>query len=165
DFRNAGRGTTRGAELEWQARLAPGLRWSGHVGWLDARYDEYIDGGTDVADGRHFPDAPRWTAGTSLVADLPLRASGWLSARIDGRWQGETRPTTDLDERLRQGGYALWNASLAWASPGRRWELALRVDNIGDTRYRTAGFAYPSGMAIGYYGPPRTHAVTVTHRF
>lgn len=165
DFRNAGRGTTRGAELEWQARLAPGLRWSGHLGYLDARYDEYIDGGTDVADGRHFPNAPRWTAGTSLVADVPLRSAGWLLARVDGRYQGETRPTTEIDPLLRQGGYSLWNASLAWTSPERRWELALRVDNLADTGYRTTGFAYQSGMVIGYYGPPRTYSLTLARAF
>lgn len=165
DYRNAGRGTTRGAELEWQARIAPGLRWSGHMGYLDARYDEYIDHGIDVADERHFPNAPRWTAGTSLVADIPLRNAGWLLARIDGRYQSETRPTTDLDPRLLQGGYSLWNASLAWSSPERRWELALRVDNLADTGYRTTGFTYPNGVVIGYYGPPRMYSMTLAYSF
>ncbi|QCO68454.2 TonB-dependent receptor [Luteimonas yindakuii] len=165
DYRNAGRGTTRGAEFEWQARIHPWLRWSGHLGYLHARYDEYIDGGTDVADGRHFPNAPRWTAGTSLVANVPLRNAGWLLGRIDGRYQSETRPTTDLDPRLRQGGYALWNASLAWTSPQQRWELALRVDNLADTGYRTTGFAYPNGVVIGYYGPPRTCSMTLAYSF
>lgn len=165
DYRNAGHGTTRGAEFEWQARIHPWLRWSGHLGYLHARYDEYIDGGTDVADGRHFPNAPRWTAGTSLVADIPLRGASWLLARIDGRYQSETRPTTDLDPRLLQGGYALWNASLAWTSPQQRWELALRVDNLADTGYRTTGFAYPTGVVIGYYGPPRTISMTLGYWF
>jgi len=166
DFRNAGRGTTRGMELEWQARIAPGLRWSGHLGYLDARYDEYIDNGVDVAGSRHFPNAPRWTAGTSLVADIPLRDAGWLLVRVDGRYQSETRPTTDLNPQLLQGGYSLWNASLAWTSPQRRWEVALRVDNLGDTAYRTTGFAYPNnGVVIGYYGPPRTYSMTLGYSF
>ncbi|HRN61622.1 MAG TPA: TonB-dependent receptor [Luteimonas sp.] len=166
DYRNAGRGTTRGAELEWQARINPWLRWSGHLGYLHARYDEYIDGGTDVADGRHFPNAPRWTAGTSLVGDIPLRGAGWLLARVDGRYQSETRPTTDLDPLLLQGGYSLWNASLAWTSPQRRWDLALRVDNLADTGYRTTAFAYANnGVVIGYYGPPRTYSMTLGYSF
>ena len=165
DFRNAGSGTTRGAELEWQARLGPLLRWSGHLGYLDARYDEYIDNGLDVAGSRHFPNAPRWTAGTSLVADLPLRGAGALLARLDGRYQSMTRPTTDLDPRLQQPGYALWNASLAWTSPDRRWELTARVENLGDTAYRTTGFAYPFGIVTGYYGPPRNGSVTLAYAF
>ena len=70
-----------------------------------------------------------------------------------------------LEPRLRQGGYAVWNASLAWTSPQRRWELALRVDNIGDTAYRTTGFAYQTGVVIGYYGPPRSYAMTLGWSF
>lgn len=165
DFRNAGSGTSRGAELEWQARLGPVLRWSGHLGYLDARYDEYIDDGLDVAGSRHFPNAPRWTAGSSLIADVPLRGAGWLLARVDGRYQSMTRPTTDLTELLVQPGYSVWNASLAWTSPQRRWELTARVDNLGDTAYRTTGFAYPVGIVTGYYGPPRTHSLTLAYSF
>jgi len=156
DFRNAGGGTTRGLELEWRAQLAPWLRWSGHAGYLDTRYDRYIDNGLDVASSRHFPNAPRWTAGSALLASWSLGNGARLQARVDGRYQAQTRPTTDLDPRLLQPGYVLWNAGLAWTAPGGRWELALRGENLGDTAYRTSGFVYASGIITGYYGPPRT---------
>ncbi len=165
DFRNAGDGVTRGIELEWQLRATDRLRWSGHVGYLDAHYTRYMDGGVDISGSRRFPNAPRWTAGTSLVAESPLRGAGRLRARVDGRYQGGTWPTTDAEPLLRQGGYALWNASLAWTPPRPGWELALRVDNLTDTWYRTTGFAYQTGVVTGYYGPPRTWALTVTRGF
>ncbi|RZA19364.1 MAG: TonB-dependent receptor [Lysobacteraceae bacterium] len=165
DFRNAGSGTSQGAELEWRARLAPRIDWTGYIGLLDTHYDRYIENGVDVAGSRRFPNAPRRTAGTSLVGDFPLRRAGWLRARIDGRYQGETWPSTDLTPLLRQGGYALWNASLAWTSPQQRWELALRGDNLGNRAYRNAGFAYPFGIVTGYYGPPRTYALTLGYSF
>ncbi len=165
DFRNAGSGTAQGAELEWRARLAPGLDWTGHVGYLDARYDRYIDRGIDVAASRRFPNAPRLTAGTSLSGEFPLGRAGWLRARIDGRYQSEVWPTTDLTPLLRQGGYALWNASLAWSSPRQRWDVTLRADNLADRAYRTSGFAYPFGIVTGYYGPPRALSLTVARAF
>lgn len=165
DFRNAGRGTTQGAELEGHVRLGNALRWSGHVGYLDARYDRYIDTGLDVARSRRFPNAPRWTAGTSLVAEIPLADAGGLRARLDGRYQDTTRPTTDVYPQLVQPGYAVWNASLAWTSPDTRWELTARVDNLRDTAYRTTGFAYPIGIVTGYYGPPRTYSMTLAYSF
>ena len=96
---------------------------------------------------------------------MPLRGAGALLARLDGRYQSMTRPTTDLDPRLQQPGYALWNASLAWTSPDRRWELTARVENLGDTAYRTTGFAYPFGIVTGYYGPPRNGSVTLAYAF
>ena len=167
DFRNAGDGTARGVELEWQARLAPVLRWSGHLGYLDTRYDQYIDNGIDVASSRHFPNAPRWTAGTGLVLDVPLDGGGWMQARVDGRYQSLTRPTTDLNPLLVQAGYSVWYASLAWTSPRQRWDLALRVDNLTDKAYRTTGFAYqPSvGIVTGYYAPPRHWSATLAYSF
>lgn len=165
DFRNAGSGTSQGAELEWRARLGRHFDWSGHVGYLDARYDHYIDRGIDVAGSRRFPNAPRWTAGTSLGGEFPLRRAGWLRARIDGRYQSEAWPTTDLTPLLRQAGYALWNASLGWTSPQQRWELTLRGDNLGDHAYRTSGFAYPFGIVTGYYGSPRTYSLTLARSF
>jgi iron complex outermembrane receptor protein len=164
DFRNAGSGTTQGMELEWRARLSPRLSWMGYVGYLDAGYDEYIDRGIDVASSREFPNAPRWTAGTSLVADVPLE-TGALHARIDGRYQSEVRPTTDVSALLLQPGYALWNASLTWDLPGGRWQATARGDNLGDTRYLTGGFTYGFGITTGYYGPPRTYSLTLAYAF
>ena len=165
DFRNAGSGTSQGIELEWRARLVPRLSWTGHVGYLDAGYDEYIDRGVDVASSRDFPNAPEWTAGTSLVADFPLETTGALHARIDGRYQSTVRPTTDTTALLVQPGYALWNASLSWTSPDERWEVALHGDNLGDTRYLTSGFDYPFGITTGYYGPPRTYSLALAYSF
>ena len=68
---------------------------------------------------------------------------------------------------LRQGGYALWNASLAWTSPHQHWDVVLRGDNLGDRSYRNIGFAYPPqlGIVTGYYGPPRTWSLTLAHAF
>jgi iron complex outermembrane receptor protein len=165
DFRNAGSGTAQGMELEWRAKLGSRLSWTGHVGYLDAGYDQYIDGGVDVASSRVFPNAPRWTAGTSLVADVPLQAGGALRARVDGRYQSEVRPTTDLSPLLVQPGYALWNASVAWDLPGERWQVALRGDNLADTGYLTSGFEYRFGITTGYYGPPRTVSLTLDYSF
>ena len=165
DFRNAGAGTTRGAELEWRMR-AGRLHWNGQVGYLDARYDRYIDSGLDIAASRRFSNAPRWTAGTSLVAEFPLHVAGLLRARIDGRYQGKVWQTAELDDALAQDGYAVWNASLAWTSPAQRWRLAVHGNNLADVSYRTTGFSCPTlGILSGHYGPPRTFALTVTRNF
>ncbi len=154
DFRNAGSGTARGAELEWRARFGPYLHWTGNFGYLDARYDEFIDRGIDVASSRN------------LVAEFPLRAAGRLRARVDGRYQSRVYPTTDNSEVLAQGGYALWNAALAWTSPRQRWELSLRGENLGDVAYRTTGFHQPQqDIFTAYYGPPRSYSLTLAHSF
>lgn len=164
DFRNAGRGVAQGAELEWRLRLGKHVEWVAHAARLDTRYGRYLENGVDVAGSRRFPNAPRSSAGSSLIGEFPAMR-GRLRARIDGRYQSETWPTTDLAPVLRQGGYALWNASLGWTSPLQRWSVTLRGENLGDQAYRTSGFAYPFGIATGYYGPPRTVSLTLDYGF
>ena len=167
DFRNAGAGTIQGAELELAAQAGAHFRWLGHVGYLETRYDEYISAGVDIADDQRFTNAPRWTSGVSAIADIPLRSGGWLLARVDGNYQSKTYPTTDLSEAIAQAGYTLWNASLTWHSPQQRWQLALVGQNLGDKAYRTTGFDFPPPLSIrtGFYGAPRTVALSLSYYF
>ncbi|HEY8009487.1 MAG TPA: TonB-dependent receptor [Rudaea sp.] len=165
DFKNAGSGTIRGAELELSARTGSYLTWLGHVGYLDTRYDKFISAGVDISRDQRFTNAPRWTAGASAVVDIPL-PSGSLSARIDGNYQSKVYPTTDLNEQIAQDGYTLWNASLTWRSPGQDWQVELIGHNLSDKAYRTTGFALPTfGILTAEYGPPRTLALAATYFF
>ena len=165
DFRNAGAGTVRGAELELSAQTGKRLKWIGHAGYLDTRYDEYISGGVDISASQRFTNAPRWNGGASVIAGIPVR-TGSLLARLDGKYQSKVYPTTDLSEAIAQDGYTLWNASLSWRSPQDRWRLALAGQNLSDKAYRTMGFNIPtSGVLTGFYGPPRTVSLSVTYYF
>jgi iron complex outermembrane receptor protein len=167
DFRNAGAGTIEGAELELAARTGSRFRWLGHVGYLETKYDEYRSKGVDIADEQRFTNAPRWTAGASAIADIPLRWGGWLLARVDGNYQSKVYPTTDLSEAIAQDGYTLWNASLTWRSPQQNWQVALGGQNLGDKAYRVTGYAFPPpiGITTGYYGAPRTVSLSMTYYF
>jgi iron complex outermembrane receptor protein len=163
DFRNAGSGIIDGVEAELFVRSRAHLEWRAHAGYLDARYTRFISADRDIAGSRHFANAPRWTAGASMIADIPLGRAGALLARVDASYRGRAYPTTDPGEALAQPGYALWNASLAWRSPRRDWEVALVGRNLGNTSYRVSGFSLPPyGVLAGYYGPPRTLSLTAS---
>lgn len=166
DFLNAGAGTIDGAELELSAQTGPALSWLGHLAYLDARYDEYVSAGVDIADQQRFANAPRWQAGISAIAEAALSSGAVLSARVEGRYQSKVYPTTDLSEAIAQDGYALWNAMLAWTSPAGTWEVALNGQNLGNKAYHITGFNFPTaGVLTAYLGPPRTVALTVNWRF
>jgi iron complex outermembrane receptor protein len=166
DFRNAGAGTLQGvdAELSLQARRI--WRWTLYAGYLDARYDEYISLGQDIAATSHVPNAPRGTAGSSLVADLPLRERGSLEARLDGSYRSIAWPTGEPTPFLAQPGYCLWNASLRWQLPGDGWRLSLAAQNLGDKVYHSTGWETQNGgLRTLYYGAPRTIFATVDYTF
>ena len=166
DFRNAGAATIDGAELELAAQTGAHLRWLGNVGYLHAKYDEYLSAGVNIADSQHLVNAPRLTGGFSAIADLPLGAAGSLVARVDGHYQSKVYSSPELvsalAEATAQDGYTLWNASLIYQPPRQQWQLALHGQNLGDKSYRTSGNSDP---LIGYYGPPRTTWLSLTWFF
>jgi len=165
DFRNAGSGTMRGVELEGSAQTGSRLTWLGHVGYLDARYDEFLSKGVNIARDQRFTNAPRRTAGASAIVDIPL-PSGSLTARLDGNYQSKVYPTTELNEKIAQDGYTLWNATLTWRSPRQDWQLELIGHNLSDKAYRTTGFALPPfGILTAEYGPPRMVWLAATYFF
>ena len=166
DFRNAGAGTMRGAEVEATVQASRYVRLLGHAGYLDTHYDAYFSRGVDMARTQRFPNAPDWTAGASTIGEWPLARGGAFVARLDGQYRSKAYPTTDINDFVLQGGYTLWNASLTWRSPGRGWEIALIGDNIFDKAYRTASFFLRDrGLGTGFYGAPRTFALSMTYSF
>ena len=79
---------------------------------------------------------------------------------------------------LDQPGFALWDANILWRSHDNRYELGIHAKNITNKKYVVGGYSYllgnavtggltfgsnglpiPSlgktGVATGFYGPPR----------
>jgi iron complex outermembrane receptor protein len=75
DFTNAGQGTVDGAELEWQFR--PDEHWSitGNLARLNARFDEYIFKGVNIADQQEFTNAPDFSGALNLEYATPWAAA------------------------------------------------------------------------------------------
>ena len=161
DFTNAARGEIDGLELELTARLGERWRVQGNYAWLDARYDEYVDRGTDVSGTKRFTNAPPRSGMLSLEYAWPF-AGGELAARVTYARQSRVYPTTDLSEAIAQGSYGLLDAGLAWHSASRAWRVTLQGSNLADTEYRTSGYNVPVlGVLTGFYGEPRQVSLAI----
>jgi len=165
DFTNAGKGTVQGMEVEYQMLPAPNWAISGHLAWLDARYDEFIDRGANIARNQRFTNAPEFSAAFNLEYRTGLANGGTFSARAGYAWQSEVWPTTDLSPLIRQGGYGTVNVGVRWQIDDA-WSLSLQGSNLTDKAYRTTGYnvgAY--GVLTGFYGPPRQYSLTARYDF
>ena len=165
DFTNAGKGTINGAEAEFQ--FLPTEHWlvSGNVAWLDAKYDEFITSGVNVADTQKFTNAPRLSGALNLECRTGLANGGNLSARVGYSYQSEVWPTTDLSPEIRQGGYSLLNAGVLWRV-NDAWSLSLQGSNLADKAYRTTGYNVAAyGVLTGFYGAPRQVSLTTRYDF
>ncbi len=165
DFTNAGRATIKGAELEFAANLTERLQLTGNLAYLDAKYDEFIDRGINIANLQKFTNAPRNQSALNLQYTVDA-FGGELLARVSGTYQGRVVPTTDLSTVIEQPGYALLGAGLLWRSNASPWTVALQGSNLTDREYRTTGYNIPAlGILTGFYGPPRQVALTIGYTF
>jgi iron complex outermembrane receptor protein len=165
DFTNAGSGTVDGVEVEYQ--WLPTRHWlvSGNLAWLDARYDEYMSGGVNIADQQEFTNAPEFSGALNVEYRTDLANGGHLSLRTGYSYQSEVYPTTDLSEAIKQEGYGLLNAGVAWRV-NDAWKISLTGTNLADKEYRTTGYNIPVlGILTGFYGPPRQYSLSVRYQF
>ena len=166
DFTNAGKGTVNGAEVEYQ--FLPTANWliSGNLAWLDAKYDEFITGGVNVADSQHFTNAPEFSGALNVEYRTDLANGGNLSARVTYSYQSEVYPTTDLSEAIKQPGYGLLGAGVVWRA-NDAWSFSLQGTNLTDEEYRTTGYNLQAALGVlsGFYGPPRQYSLTARYDF
>jgi len=165
DFSNAGAGTVKGFEAEYAIQFTERFSLNGNVAWLDTRYDEFVSSGVDIADSQRFTNAPKLTGAATGLYVVPLADGGNLTARASWSYQSPVDPTTDLSPAIRQEEYNLFSASLIWQTDGP-WRFSLDGSNLTNRSYRTTGYNIAAlGVLTGFYGAPRTYALTATYAF
>ncbi|HEY9110136.1 MAG TPA: TonB-dependent receptor [Roseateles sp.] len=164
DFTNAGKATLKGGEVEFLWTPTTAWRISGHLAYLDAKYDEYMDRGVNVADQKKFTNTPKVQAGLNIENNLPL-FGGTLRSRLGLSHRSKVYPTTDLSEALAQDAYTLVNAGLIWERDAKL-SFFLQGANLTNKAYKTDGYNIAAlGVLNAYYGAPRTFTVGGTYKF
>lgn len=163
---NAGRSTIKGVELELRAKPVAALDLSAGLSYLDAQYDEWSDDLGDYTD-REFQYAPKWTANVAAQYSWQLGEDSRLILRGDGVYKDETYLDATNTSYLRQGGYAVWNASLRYQFNDDRWEVGIAGKNLGDKRVLIGGFSALDsfGFVEGSYNAPRRVLLTARYSF
>jgi iron complex outermembrane receptor protein len=192
---NAGKANILGFEIEALAQLTD--NWGGYVnyGWLDMEYDEFeivdlgLDPGpgddmlVDVADQAKFGYRPDQTlaAGINFTSDPCGRWDLIWSARLDAMYVDDIwwhvidnapsgAPITPFNEKIKEGGYALFHASMTLSEipvgPQSHLKVTLWGRNLLDEEYRRSGIDFGAlGFAGALYGEPRTYGLTTTFEF
>ena len=170
DFTNAGSGTVNGVEVEYQ--WLPTSNWlvSGNLAWLDAKYDEFLYAGANIADEQEFTNAPEFSGALNLEYRTDLASGGNLSTRVGYSYQSDVVATTEIVRTgalpITQDGYGLVNAGVTW-NGGGPWSVKLQGTNLADEEYRTTGYNINAALGVltGFYGPPRQYALSVRYDF
>lgn len=183
---NAGKATIWGLELESVAQVTGDLQLRLTYGFLQPRYDEFIDNNPmtgepeDVRKNRAFPLAPRHTAGAGIDWVLWRLRNGQLQASIDADYSDRyylypyaldrnASPSAAYnqgDERtLVNGRVSLAEFTL---ESGGTLEFALWGRNLLDKEYVATTLDLGpqlGGINLNYYGDPRTMGAALILRW
>ena len=146
---NAGKAEFKGVELEASARLGGGFNLSGSLGFIDAKYKEYITNvpvngvntPTDVADYRKVQNTPKWNGSITASYNTSL-GDGDLYLGSTVSYRSKTYQFEIPNPYLDQNGYALLDASIVYKAPGDRWSIGLYGKNLTDKQYKTSGYTF-----------------------
>lgn len=157
---NVGGASSRGLEIEVNARPRPSVDLNAAVGVTRARFGSgSMSGGVDVA-GNDVPNAPRYTVSLGAQYSRKLGAASECYGRVDVAFSGAYH----YDEANLEGQAAYALANFRAGVKGRRVVAEAWVRNAFDTRYVPVAFAYgslaPSGF-LGESGLPRTFGISL----
>ncbi|MBO9580722.1 MAG: TonB-dependent receptor [Sphingobium sp.] len=156
---NAGKARFQGIEAESNIRiardfLASGDRLSlaGTFGYIDAKYGKYVTqiagvGPVDVAPYRKVQNTPKITWSSTLAYMVPVGA-GTVNFSTTVSYRSKTYQFEIPNPYIDQNGYALWDASLVYIAPNKRWSLGVHGKNLTDKRYKTSGYTFMGADAV-----------------
>lgn len=160
---NAGKASFDGIEFEGNAVLARDfagvgsrLNLSGSVGYIKAKYDEFITNVAafdangnpaptsraqpiDVAGFRKIQNTPKWSNSASLDVSIPSGAGTW-SANATLSYKSKTYQFETPSPYLDQKGYSLLDANLLYTTG--RVSIGLHGKNLLDKQYITSGYQF-----------------------
>ncbi|MEO1202747.1 MAG: TonB-dependent receptor [Pseudomonadota bacterium] len=170
---NAGKAEIPGVEFEGVFRINDNWTVNGAIGWLDAQYEEFIDGtGQDISDLAVFQNTPEWTAFGGATWQVPVNWFGVpasFAAIGSFAYRDDASQFEIPNELLDQEAFTLWDLSVVWEDDDGRWRFGVHGKNLSDERYKVAGYNFPAlgleGSITAFYGPPRTVTVTGEYFF
>jgi iron complex outermembrane recepter protein len=168
-YDNGGDAEVRGFEVEVDAVPVSALLITAYVGRTDfdwVRFSSTIPIGVTLDSPQY--KSPEWNAGLSVQCDFDLGRGGMLTPRIDTSYRSTTYFGADrTSPELRQDGFALVNARLAWQPVGEHWAAAVALTNLTDEvhYYNLNDSRSAFGYAVGHVARPREWSATVTYRF
>jgi len=136
------------------------------VGYLHARYDDFLEDSLDVFNDNQLQNAPDWTATLGIVHDWPLRSGAHLQANLSSRYESGFWGDFSHSAGLYQDGYTKTDIALTYYGRSGNWSLGLWAKNLENQDVQSAA---ATGNPVTDPGPgapfleaPRTYGLRFT---
>jgi len=165
---NAAKAHISGFELETNL-WAGDFEFIGSLALVDAVYDEFLDGTTDVSDN-DFANIPKWTyrLGARYTAPIGLGKGSTTKFSLDWAWRDSVYHAEFNDPRNFQESYGLLNGRIEFRDVfDSSVDFALWGTNLTDKKYsQSTGDLYGSlGLSYRSRGYPRMYGAELAIEF
>jgi iron complex outermembrane recepter protein len=164
---NVPRSRITGGEAELIVVPLPGLKLSGSLGLIDAKYTE-LSPGSSLTTSLQFPFTPKVSYTTGAEYSLPVSSSYDVTGRVDYAHKSTINYDLLNAPTLRQPGYGLLNARLTVDMLTTGLSLSVFGTNLTGTQYFTSGNDDTNsafGWAFVNEAPPREWGVSAKYKF
>lgn len=146
---------SRGIELQWQGKLAPGWQLTAQSTWLDTS----IDKDNRYEAGNRLPYAPTRNSSAWLTRLLPADDGGQWS--LSGGFVHQGRRFANFANSVELPAYVRFDLGATYRR--NDWAATLALENATDRRYYSSGVE--NRPAVIYPGAPRTLSLRISHEF
>jgi outer membrane receptor protein involved in Fe transport len=162
---NVAAATVNGVEVESTVLPFEHLALTANVGYLDAKYDDYVLPGTNVnLKGKPLVRAPKWTYTFAATHDLNLGSAGVVTTRAAFSHSGRT-PANDPGDYFAPA-YDLLDASISWSpSPESGLKVSLWGKNLTNEKYALTATYVGTLFTNLYQALPRRYGLEATYKF
>jgi iron complex outermembrane receptor protein len=171
---NAASAVTQGFETELVLTPNRGLSFDMSLGYLDARFKDYVTVSTlDLPNaplrdlqGNVLPNAPKWTARVAAHYEHPLSNGATLSFNAGASYKSKMFFSAFEEKRLSRDAMTLFDANIRYADADNRFSANLWTKNISDNQhYQVIFLNSTSRQLLGQLAEPRTYGVTFGYNF
>ncbi len=164
---NASSAELKGVEIDLTARPVDGLTFNANLGYLDAKYKNFIadtnnDGVLDDNSNLKLRRAPKWNWTLGATYEVPVGPGAfWISG--DVHYIGAHEISFLNNPSLRNKGQYLINGSLNYQI--NNTQISVFGRNLANEDGWTIGYDVQGLWSYGAARPPRTYGVVVTQKF
>lgn len=154
-----------GLEVELTTHPARGFTLQGNASFLDNEVKNVpLPDGTIV--NHHFPQAPKTSLYGLARYEFPV-GPGKVAVQGDVQYTGKFCFSVLCAPVENEAAHTVFNARVGFTPEGGKWDVAVFVNNIGQTVYRVYTFdvAAFTGQIPSVYAKPRTWGVTASYHF
>ena len=141
-------------------------QFSFSLGYLRARYDDFLEDSLDVFNDNEMQNAPEWTATLGIVHDWLLPAGAYIRADLSSRYESGFWGNFSHSPGMYQAGYTKTDVAITWHSGDGRWSAGLWAKNLENSDVQSAAATgnplTDPGPGAPFLEAPRTYGLRVT---